>query len=510
MLDPIYTPIRNTTPRWDRVNDGYGVQPQWRAISSLDATSTPPFVSEGNTNANSSFTSLNFSSPYVTMGTNDFVTYEAMSAGEGYEDVLGDGKMMELLRFVRMQERTYVGGSGTSASNGALQLSTTNTPVGVLSALNNSSYVTGVLPVGSYAAAYAVALNYRAITNPTNTVAAGITTQFLRTNSDSSSDVINGGTAIVSAASNVVGPTVSGTKTIQFSCVPQAGAWGYAWFVQINTAATFSPSAASAKLSGITAGISSFNYFGQTQGTQTAAYAGQGGYAGFASDLSTNPLDQDGLLTIASNSAYTIGLPTWTYPANSTQTALPGGVDLHGAGLTNGGLVGSVTEIDNVLFAIQQASLTSPTRIYLSTDQVPGFRSAFMVGATGSTAMNFFFAGGGPKTDGSGISVNQHIAQYHNIFSLAGGSFIDIVQHPYLPKGTILFDVDNLGIAYDNSRLGETRGVFVRRDTYGIEFAQTSRKLPFGVYSEEVLAVKTPQLLGYIKGAGPYGQAALF
>jgi hypothetical protein len=85
-----------------------------------------------------------------------------------------------------------------------------------------------------------------------------------------------------------------------------------------------------------------------------------------------------------------------------------------------------------------------------------------------------------------------------------------VIQHPYLPKGTILFDVDNLGIAYQNSRLGETRGVFVRRDTYGIEFAQTSRKYPFGVFSEEVLAVKTPNIIAYIKGIGAFGVANQF
>lgn len=510
MLDPIYTPIRNTTPRWDKVNAGYGVQPQWKAITAIDATGQFPGVSEGNTNAYGSFTEVNYSSPYVTLGTDDFVTYEGISAGEGYEDILGDGKMWELLRFVRMQERSYLGGAGTTASNGALQLGTTGTPVGVLSALNNAKFVTGVLPVGSYAAAYAVSLNYRAAVNSSNTVAAGITTQYLRSNADGSADTINGGTAIVSAASNVVGPTVTGTKTITFNIPPAAGVWGVAWFIEINTTTTFTPNPALAKLSGISVGQSWFNYYGQTQGTQTAAYAGSGGYAGFASDLSTNALDMDGLLTIASNSNYTAGLPTFTYPASAAQTALAGGVDLHGAGLTNGGLVGSITEVDNILYAIQQAALTSPTRIYLSTDQVAGFRSAFMVGATGSTAINYFFQGGGPQEDDSGISVNQHIAKYHNIFALAGGQFIDVIQHPYLPAGTILFDVDNLGIAYDNSRLGETRGVFVRRDTYGIEFAQTSRKYPFGVFSEEVLAVKTPNIIAYIKGAGPFGQTNQF
>jgi len=510
MLDPIFSHITNTTPRWDKVNAGYGVQPTWKAVTAIDAGGQFPGVSEGNTNSNGQFTEKDYSAPYVTLGTDDFVTYEAISASEGYEDALGDGKMWQLLRFLRMRERTYLGGSAaTNGAGTALQLGTTNTPTGVLSATNNAKFVTGVLPVGSFAAAYAVGLNYRALTNPTNTVAAGITTQYLRTNADGSTDVINGGTAIVSAASNVVGPTVTGTKTVTFSCTPQAGYWGYAWFVQINTTTTFTPAAASAKLSGITS-ASYFNYYGQTQGTQTAAYAGTGGYAGFATDLSTNALDMDGLLNIAANSAYTVGLPTFTFPASSTQTALAGGADLHGAGLTNNGIVGSITEVDSVLFAIQQAALTSPTRIYISTDVVPTFRSAFMVGATGGTNLNYFFPNGGPESDGSGIHVNGRIAQYHNIFGLPGGEFVDVIQHPYLPNGTIFFDVDALQETYDNSRLGETRGVFTRRDVYGIEFAQTSRKYPFGVFSEEVLAVKTPNILAYIKGIGPYGQAAQF
>src|SRR5208337_3336831 len=68
MLDPIFSHIRNSTPRWDKVNAGYGVQPQWKAVTAIDAAQQFPGVSEGNTNSNGSFTSLNFSSPYVTLG----------------------------------------------------------------------------------------------------------------------------------------------------------------------------------------------------------------------------------------------------------------------------------------------------------------------------------------------------------------------------------------------------------------------------------------------------------
>ena len=509
MLDPIFAHLRNSTPRWDKVNAGYGVQPQWKAVTQIDAANQFPGVSEGNTNSNGQFTLVNYSSPYVTLGTDDFVTYESISAAEGYEDALGDGKMWQLLRFIRQQERTMLGGAGNTASNGALQIGTTNTPTAALTAVLNANNNVSNLPTGSYAAAYAVALNYRAAVNPTNTVTAGITTQYLRTNADGSTDVINGGTAIISAASGVAGPTTSPDKNVLFSCAPQAGAWGYAWFVEVNTSGSFSPSPASAKLTAITP-ASAFVYLGQAQGTQTAAYAGSGGYAGFATDLSTNTLDYDGLLTIAANANYTTSLPTFSYPAGPNVTPLAGGVDVHGAGLTNNGMPGTVTQFDNILYAIQQAALTGPTKIYLSTDQVGPFRSAMLVGATTGSASVYFFPDGGPQADGSGLSMNTLVARYHNVFGLPGGEFIDVIQHPYLPAGTILFDVDRLQETYANSRMGETRGVFVRRDTYGIEFAQTSRKYPFGVFSEEVLAVKTPNLIAYIKGLGAFGAAALY
>ena len=54
MLDPIFAHIRNSTPRWDKTNAGYGVQPQWKAVVAIDAAQQFPGVSEGNTNSNGS------------------------------------------------------------------------------------------------------------------------------------------------------------------------------------------------------------------------------------------------------------------------------------------------------------------------------------------------------------------------------------------------------------------------------------------------------------------------
>ena len=516
MLDPQYTPIFNSTARWSKVNAGYGVQPTWKAVTSIDATNTFPGISEGNINAYSSFTEKNYSAPYVSFGTDDFVTYEGISAAEGYEDTLGDAKMWQLLRMRRLLERTYIGGAANVGGSGTpLQLAVTPTPTGALSALLSTS-TTAALPTGSYAAAWCVALAYRAVVASNNTLSTGLVTQYGRVSADgSATDTINGGTAQVSAASTgVIGPTTSPLPNILFQVAPTAGAWGYAWFVEVNTTISFSPSAASAKLTATNAAgqfyssAPAFVYYGQSQGTQTAAYTGTGGYHGFNYDNSTNALDTDGILTIASNSNYTTNLPTGSYPAGTGVTVLPGGADLHGAGLTNGGSVGTITEIDRLLYAVQSATLTSPTAIFLSTDLVNVFRSAFLVGATGSPQANFFFPNGAKGEDG--IAINTHIADYCNVFALNGQAFIPVMQHPYLPPGTVLLDCANLGEAYANSRMGETRGVFVRRDLYGIEFAQNTRKYPFGVFSEEVFAHKSPNILGYLKSVGQFGATALF
>lgn len=503
LLAPVFAHIRSTTPRWGKVNAGYGIQPNWKAITGFDQGTNPTFpgVSEGNRNAYASVAEQNFSAPYATLGTDDYVTYEAEAASEGFDDNLGTAHEVQMLRFLNLEEKTLLGGAGTNtgAVGGAgLQLGVTNTPV--------TSVASGVptggtygLTTGTFYGGFCVALAYRAsdayranVITSTNTSlvttvpASGIQVQFTRNNADGSSDVINSSTAQLSAASNATAATAN--NGILFQVAPMAGAFAYAWFVQSN-ATTFTPSATTAVLTAITA-ASAWVYYSPTQqpgGTQHPNV--------FSADWSTNQLDFDGLLTIASNTAYT---SSWA-PQNSYVQ------DLHGAGLTNGAMVGSVAELDTALFQIQSTTLTSPTAIYLSTDVVNTFRKAYMANSTNATTITFFAPVGKSKA----LSLPNAVADYYNVFSI-DDPFIPVIQHPYLPAGTILIDTTNLGAAYEHSRVGETRGVFVRRDTYGQEFARTSRKYPFGVYSEEVLGVKTPHLLGIIKSIGAFGQAKLF
>jgi hypothetical protein len=501
LLAPVYTPIRATTPRWGKVNAGYGTQPQWKAITTFDSGNTFPGVSEGNRNAYSAISEKDFSAPYVTLGTDDFVTYEGVSASEGYEDMLGTSHQVQLLRFLNMQEKTYLLGMGTGTQNAAaLQLGTTNTPTLATATLPTIKGGTG-LTTTHYFGMFCVALNARAadqyrsyiqtnrqdklnVATSAATVPTALSIQYTRTNADGSTDVINTGSGKVSLASAAVLAT---TGALLAKVTEEAGAFAYAWFAQDGGTSTFTPAAASATLVGITA-EPAFVYYGQgSAGTQTAS--------ALSADWSTNALDEDGIFTIASNTNYTSGLPQPAYVK-----------DLHGAGLTNGGAVGVVTELQSALYQLALL-LVAPTAIYLSTDMVDSFTQAFMVGATTSPQLNFFAPVGRSKA----LSIPNGVADYFDRFAVGSDNpYVPVIHHPYLPVGTVLIDVSSLGVAYQHSRVGETRGVFVRRDTYGQEFARTSRKYPFGVYSEERLAYRTPHMLAVLKGGGAFGQAALF
>jgi hypothetical protein len=494
LIAPVIAMIRATTPRWGKVNAGYGVQPHWKAIYNFDAGTNPTFpgVGEGERNAYSSVSEKDFTAPYITLGTDDSVTYESVSASEGYDDNLGTAHEVQMLRFLNLEEKTLLYGSGTLGANGnPLQLATTNTPTATVTTTPTGA--TNALTVGNYYALYCVALNGRAADAlrtyvVQGTVPATIPLQYTRTSAAGETQTINTGSAKYSAASAVV-QTTSGNPAVLGHVAPMAGAYAYAWFAQ-TSASTFTAAAASATLVAVTS-ASAFVYYGQNAGTSTQTASV------FSADWSTNVLDADGLLTVASNTNYTSG---WA-PYNAYTS------DLHGAGFTNAGTPGAITEIDLCLAQFAQMQST-PTAIYLSTDVVPSFRNAFIKGATGSPNLLFFAAAGTAQND---LSLNTAVAAYRNIFALPGDQqFIPIYQHPWLPAGTCFVDCSNLGVAYQHSRMGETRGVYVRRDTYGQEFARTTRKYPFGVYSEEVLGVKMPQLLGLIKSIGAFGQAALF
>ena len=86
-LYPTITPLRNSLPRVARLNPGDAAH--WRSIFSTTGSGFDAmgWVPEGQRSASMSYSAVSVTLPYVTLGEEDTVTFEAEAAAQGFEDV---------------------------------------------------------------------------------------------------------------------------------------------------------------------------------------------------------------------------------------------------------------------------------------------------------------------------------------------------------------------------------------------------------------------------------------
>jgi hypothetical protein len=86
-LYPIITPLRNALPRVGRTNPGDAAR--WRTISSIAGSGFDAmgWVPEGQRTASMSYSAALQVAPYLTLGEEDSVTFEAEAAAQGFEDI---------------------------------------------------------------------------------------------------------------------------------------------------------------------------------------------------------------------------------------------------------------------------------------------------------------------------------------------------------------------------------------------------------------------------------------
>ena len=86
-LYPIVTPLRNSLPRVGRLNPGDAAR--WRTITSIVGSGYDAmgWVPEGQRTASMSYSAQAQVAPYLTLGEEDTVTFEAEAAAEGFEDL---------------------------------------------------------------------------------------------------------------------------------------------------------------------------------------------------------------------------------------------------------------------------------------------------------------------------------------------------------------------------------------------------------------------------------------
>jgi len=449
-LYPTVTPLRNSLPRVARLNPGDAAR--WRTITSLVGSGFDAmgWVPEGQRTASMSYAANFVSAPYLTLGEEDTVTFEAEAAAQGFEDINATATLRLLQKTMRKEEMALLGG------NASIALGTPSTPS--LSASGSGA----TLPAGTYSV-IAVALSFEGYRNAS--LAAGVATIKTITGNDGNTYTLNGGSSMKSSNATqavTLGQTLSAT-------VPLVnGAVAYAWYVGAIGAET---------LQNITT-INSATFSAPLATGQQAATV-------ITTDNSRNAtLAFDGLLTVGFN------------PANNAYVqTLATGTAGTGSFLTASGR-GSIVEIDNMLMQMWNAYRLSPTVIYVNAQEQKNITAKCLTNSSGPLLRYPVDASQDKPYEFAASGV---VRWYYNPLT---GIEIPVNVHPDLPPGTLLAFCERLPVWYQSNETPNVAEVLTRRDYYRVDWPLRTRRREYGVYAEETLAVYAPFGVGVITNIG--------
>lgn len=445
-LFPVLTPLRNIIPR---ASGRGGIQANWRAITAINTGNVSAGVSQGNRGGVISTSTADYFAAYKGLGLEDYVTFEAEYAAEGFDDVRARATQNLLRALMIGEEKVILGGNGD-----AVALGTTPTPT-------LATATTG----GSIANATAVYVVCVALTHEAwaAATASGVTFETTRTNADGSTDTVNGGTAQKSAAANITTGGSTGTHVVSATVAAVKGAFAYAWYVGTVSNQYF------VKVTTINSAV--FTSV-PTTGQDVAAVAAAG------ADKSKNALVFDGLLAMAAKSGSNAYWKTMATGTAGTGTGLTAGTD------------GTISEFDEALQSFWDNYRLSPDSIWVSSQEASYLRKKVLAGSS-NAAQRFTIA-----TQQNGMMGGTMVRGYINPFTMGEAIDLPIRIHPNLPAGTVLFTTNQL--PYPLSGITNVMQIRARREYYQLEWPQKSRKYEYGVYVDEVLQHYAPFSLGVI------------
>lgn len=448
-LYPVITPLRNKIPR---TSGRGGIQANWRAITGINTGGLSAGVGQGNRGGVIATSTANYSAAYVGLGLEDYATFEADYAAEGFDDIKAL-TVEGLLRSLMIQEERIILGG-----NNSLALGQCGTPT--LSSATTGGSITGATGGAKTTYVQCVALTLEGYLNAS--VSGGVPGAVARTNADGSTDNYGGGSSQPSAAANVVNGTSTDTNSVSASVTAVNGAVAYAWFWHTTSGQQ--------ALGAITT-INSYKITTNTPtGTQLAS--------SLTADNSQNTLVFDGLLTQLAK----VGSNSYIY---RMATGTPG----TGTPLTSDG-VGGIVEIDAALKSFWDNYKLSPDAIYVSSQEQTNISAKILAG-NANTSQRFTF-----NVDQGMIGGGTMVRSYLNKYSMSGAKEIPILLHPNMPPGTIMFYSSQ--IPYPLSNVANVVQMRMRRDYYQIEWPMRSRKYEYGVYCDGVLQNYFPPAFGFI------------
>lgn len=449
-LYPTITPLRNSVPRVARLNPGDAAH--WRSIfattgSGFDAMG---WVPEGQRSASMSYSATSITLPYVTLGEEDTVTFEAEAAAQGFEDINATATLRILQKTMRKEETALLGG------NTSLALGTAGAP-----ALTASG--TGATLLGGVYSVTVVGLTFEGYRN--SSLSGGVAATKTITGNDGNTYTLNGGSSMRSTnvtQSVTIGQTLFATAPII------NGAVAYAWYVG---------PAGSETLQAITT-INSAAFSAPLVSGQQAATV-------ITADNSRNPgVAFDGLLTDGFNPA-----------TSSFVQALASGPAGTGTFLTPSGR-GSILEIDNMLLQMWNSYRLSPTVIYVNAQEQKNITNKCLNPSSGPLVRYNVDASQSAPYEFTASGV---VRWYYNPFT---GVEIPMPVHPDLPPGTILAYCERLPAWYQSNETPNVAEVLTRRDYYRVDWPVRTRRREFGVYTEEVLAIYASFGIGILTNIG--------
>jgi hypothetical protein len=449
-LYPTITPLRNSVPRVARLNPGDAAH--WRSIfattgSGFDAMG---WVPEGQRSASMSYSATSITLPYVTLGEEDTVTFEAEAAAQGFEDINATATLRILQKTMRKEETALLGG------NTSLALGTAGAPTLTASG-------TGATLPGTTYSVIVVGLTFEGYRN--SSLSGGVAATKTITGNDGNTYTLNGGSSMRSA--NVTQAVTLGQTLFATAPIINA-AVAYAWYVG---------PAGSETLQAITT-INSAAFSAPLVSGQQAATV-------ITADNSRNPgLAFDGLLTDGFNQA-----------TSSFVQALPSGPAGTGSFLTPSGR-GSIAEIDNMLLQMWNSYRLSPTVIYVNAQEQKNITAKCLTNASGPLVRYNVDASQSAPYEFTASGV---VRWYYNPFT---GVEIPMPVHPDLPPGTILAYCERLPAWYQSNETPNVAEVLTRRDYYRVDWPVRTRRREFGVYTEEVLAIYASFGIGILTNIG--------
>ena len=449
-LFPVLSPLRNRFARHGAPIGATAVN--WKAITAINAAKIKAGVAEGVRNTGVSTSEIDRTQSFKDFGLDDSVTFRAIDAGRGFEDVRAMSTANLLSAVMVEEEKILLGGNVTALGE------VTFVDAGITD-------VGAATPAGPFTAStqYDFAVTALTLYGYLNGAAGHV-------GSADAIDETKGQTVIATHS-------LAGSRTsVTLAWTAKRGAVAYNVYAGAHSAAMYYVGTVTATKCTIvtTAGSGAVTFVAATNGQ-----------ALICDTLPTTPL---GVPNTADQTADALSFDG-VIPQIQAAAGLGYYKDALGLQLT-GDNAGGIVEIDAMLQYLYDHSRIGPTVAFVNSAQ--GKDMLAKIAANGSTTTLRLTA----AVDSSGvIRGGLKLGSYLNKFT---GQDMDIVTHPYAAPGTIQALSERL--PYPNNNVPNPFEVEVLREYTQYDWALVQRKYEFGVYGTEALKVYFPAGCGTITG----------